>query len=50
MARAVSEVGGMAVTVVRSSTRGRSVEGLALVTGLLSVTEEEVGGCFEMVV
>lgn len=40
----------MAVTVVSSSTRGRSVEGIPLVTELLSVTEEEVGGCFEMVV
>lgn len=40
----------MAVTVVNSSTRGRSVEGIPLVTELLSVTEEKVGGCFEMVV
>ncbi len=40
----------MAVTMVYSSTKGRSVEALALVTGLLSVTVEEVGGCVEMVV
>lgn len=40
----------MAVTVVCSSTRGRSVEAVALVMGLLSVTVEEVGGCVEMVV
>lgn len=40
----------MAVTLVYSSTRGRSVEALALVTGLLSVTAEEVADCVEMVV
>lgn len=40
----------MAVTMVCSSTRGLSVEALALVTGLISVTVEEVGGCVEMVV
>jgi len=40
----------MAVTVVSSSTRGRSVDGIPLVTEPLSETEEEVGGCFEMVV
>ncbi len=40
----------MAVTMVCSSTRWCSVEALALVTGLLSVTVEEVGGCVEMVV